>query len=156
MLKEALDFYPVDEKNLSHYCLVDYKSSKFTVTKLRVYEYIINMFHLHIDKILNPNWYIRDLYFFKRSQYPEVRLMLMKPEESFLALQKQELSKKFVEIGKVHLTWAILKNVDMVVQRVVFLHEELMKLPAFPRKALEVDLDLHHGGEYGKVSYKQN
>lgn len=75
----------------------------------------------------------------------------MKPEETFLALQKQELIKKFVEIGKVHLTWAILKNVDMVVQRVVFLHEELMKLPSFPRKALEVDLDLHQGGEFGKV-----
>ncbi|KAH8311397.1 hypothetical protein KR044_006087 [Drosophila immigrans] len=129
LLKEALDYYPIDEKSITHYCLVDYKS----------------------NKILNPNWYIRDLYFFKRSQYPEVRLMLMRPEESFLALQKQELTKKFVEIGKVHLTWAILKNVDMVVQRVVFLHEELMKLPSFPRKALEVDLDLHHGGEYGKV-----
>ncbi|XP_039948637.1 protein unc-80 homolog isoform X7 [Bactrocera tryoni] len=129
LLKEALDYYPVDEKNLNHYCLVDYKS----------------------NKILNPNWYIRDLYFFKRSQYPEVRLILMKPEDSFLALQKQELTKKFVEIGKVHLTWAILKNVDMVVQRVVFLHEELMKLPSFPRKALEVDLDLHQGGEYGEV-----
>jgi len=35
--------------------------------------------------------------------------MLMRPEESFLALQKQELTKKFVEIGKVHLTWAILR-----------------------------------------------
>lgn len=39
-----------------------------------------------------------------------------------------------------------------VVQRVVFLHEELMKLPFFPRKALEADLDLYQGGEYGKVS----
>lgn len=75
----------------------------------------------------------------------------MKPEVAFSLLQKQELIKKFVEIGKVHLTWAILKNVDMVVQRVVFLHEELMKLPSFPRKALEADLDLHQGGEFGKV-----
>jgi hypothetical protein len=40
-----------------------------------------------------------------------------------------------------------------VVQRVVFLHEELMKLPSFPRKALEADLDLYKGGEMGKVSY---
>lgn len=39
-----------------------------------------------------------------------------------------------------------------VVQRVVFLHEELMKLPFFPRKALECDLDLYRGGELGKVS----
>lgn len=39
-----------------------------------------------------------------------------------------------------------------VVQRVVFLHEELMKLPFFPRKALESDLDLYQGGELGKVS----
>lgn len=37
-------------------------------------------------------------------------------------------------------------------QRVVFLHEELMKLPSFPRKALEADLDLYKGGEMGKVS----
>jgi hypothetical protein len=28
-----------------------------------------------------------------------------------------------------------------------------MKLPSFPRKALEADLDLYKGGEMGKVSY---
>ncbi|XP_055382818.1 protein unc-80 homolog isoform X2 [Condylostylus longicornis] len=128
LLKEALDFYPIEEKNYLNYCLVDYKT----------------------QRVLNPNYHIRDLYFFKRSQYPQVRLIQMKSEETFLALQKQELIRKFVEIGKVHLTWAILKNVDMVVQRVVFLHEELMKLPAFPRKALEADLDLFKGGEFGK------
>ncbi|XP_038122393.1 protein unc-80 homolog isoform X5 [Culex quinquefasciatus] len=128
LLTESLDFFGIDEKKFNQYVLVDYKT----------------------QQILNPNWYVRDLYFFKRSQYPQLRLVEMKPEEAFNALQKQELYKKFVEIGKVHLTWAILKNVDMVVQRVVFLHEELMKLPSFPRKALEVDLDLHQGGEFGK------
>lgn len=101
---------------------------------------------------MNPNWYVRDLYFFKRSQYPQLRLVEMRSTEAFNALQQQELVKKFAEIGKVHLTWAILKNVDMVVQRVVFLHEELMKLPFFPRKALESDLDLYQGGELGKVN----
>lgn len=39
----------------------------------------------------------------------------MKPDKAFNALQKQELVHKFVEIGKVLLTWAILKNVDMVI-----------------------------------------
>ena len=126
--RESLDFFGIDEKNYMNFFLVDYKT----------------------HQILNANWFVRDLYFFKRSQYPQLRLVEMKPDEAFIALQRQELIKKFVEIGKVHLTWAILKNVDMVVQRVVFLHEELMKLPSFPRKALETDLDLYIGGELGK------
>ena len=46
----------------------------------------------------------------------------------------------------------LLKNVNHVVQRVVFLHEDLMKLPSFPRKALEAELDLYVNGEMGKVS----
>lgn len=49
------------------------------------------------------------------------------------------------------LTWGVLKNVNQVVQRVVFLHEDLMKLPSFPRKALEAELDLYSNGEMGKV-----
>jgi len=56
-----------------------------------------------------------------------------------------------VEIGKVLLTWGVLKNVSQVVQRVVFLHEDLMKLPSFPRKALEAELDLYESGGLGKV-----
>ena len=54
-------------------------------------------------------------------------------------------------MGKVMLTWGVLKNVNQVVQRVVFLHEDLMKLPSFPRKALESELDLYLNGEMGKV-----
>lgn len=34
----------------------------------------------------------------------------------------------------------------------VFLHEELIKLPSFPRKALDADLDLYQGGSMGKVN----
>ena len=37
-----------------------------------------------------------------------------------------------------------------MVQRVVFLHEDLVKLPSFPRKALEAELDLFEGGSIGK------
>ena len=51
---------------------------------------------------------------------------------------------KFVEIGKVMLVWGILKNVTQVMQRVVFLHEDLVKLPSFPRKALEAELPTAH------------
>ncbi|XP_015837453.1 protein unc-80 homolog isoform X13 [Tribolium castaneum] len=128
ILREALDFFGIDDNRHKEFFLVDYKT----------------------HQIRNPSSYVRDYYFFKRSQYPQLELIHMKPEEAFNALQKQELLHKFVEIGKVLLTWAILKNVDMVVQRVVFLHEELMKLPSFPRKALESDLDLYKGGTLGK------
>ncbi|XP_067205239.1 protein unc-80 homolog isoform X2 [Linepithema humile] len=128
ILRESLDFFGVDETKHHEYFLVDYKT----------------------HQIHNPSSYVRDYYFFKRSQFPQIELVHMKPEDAFNALQRQELVHKFVEIGKVLLTWAILKNVDMVVQRVVFLHEELMKLPSFPRKALEADLDLYKGGEIGR------
>ncbi|XP_024080721.1 protein unc-80 homolog [Cimex lectularius] len=128
ILRESLDFFGIDEEKHKEFFLVDYKT----------------------HQIHNPNSYVRDYYFFKRSQYPQLQLVHMHPQEAFNALQKQELMHKVVEIGKVLLTWAILKNVDMVVQRVVFLHEELMKLPSFPRKALEADLDLYKGGEMGK------
>ncbi|XP_071635615.1 protein unc-80 homolog isoform X3 [Temnothorax longispinosus] len=128
ILRESLDFFGVEETKHHEYFLVDYKT----------------------HQIHNPSSYVRDYYFFKRSQFPQIELVHMKPEDAFNALQRQELVHKFVEIGKVLLTWAILKNVDMVVQRVVFLHEELMKLPSFPRKALEADLDLYKGGEIGR------
>ncbi|KAK2588606.1 hypothetical protein KPH14_006375 [Odynerus spinipes] len=128
ILRESLDFFRIEESKHREYFLVDYKT----------------------HQIHNPSSYVRDYYFFKRSQYPQIELVHMKPEDAFNALQRQELVHKFVEIGKVLLTWAILKNVDMVVQRVVFLHEELMKLPSFPRKALEADLDLYKGGEIGR------
>lgn len=78
--------------------------------------------------------------------------MHKKPIQAYNELQRQCFGLKFVEIGKVMLTWGILKNVSQVVQRVVFLHEDLMKLPSFPRKALETELDLHTRGDIGKVS----
>nr|XP_033339451.1 protein unc-80 homolog isoform X5 [Megalopta genalis] len=129
ILRESLSFFGIEEGKQREYFLVDYKT----------------------HQIRNPSSYVRDYYFFKgRSQFSEIEIVHMKPEDAFNALQRQELVHKFVEIGKVLLTWAILKNVDMVVQRVVFLHEELMKLPSFPRRALEADLDLYKGGEIGR------
>ncbi|XP_041968693.1 protein unc-80 homolog [Aricia agestis] len=127
ILRESLDYFGIPERLHDEYFLVDFKTRQ----------------------IHNPQNYVRDHYFFKRSQYPQLGLVHMQPDEAFAKLQHRELLHKFVEIGKVLLTWAILKNVDMVVQRVVFLHDELMKLPSFPRKALEADLDLYSRGPLG-------
>lgn len=68
-----------------------------------------------IDRIRNLTTHVRDYYFIKRSQYPQVELVRMKSDEAFAALQKQELNHKFVEIGKVLSTWANSKNVNVVV-----------------------------------------
>lgn len=40
---------------------------------------------------------------------------------------------------------SIVKSQYLAIQRVLFLHEELMKLPAFPRKALEANFNLYKG-----------
>lgn len=40
---------------------------------------------------------------------------------------------------------SIVKSPNMGIQRVLFLHEELMKLPSFPRKALEASYSLYDG-----------
>ena len=45
---------------------------------------------------------------------------------------------------------SIVNTPSLAIQRVLFLHEELMKLPSFPRKALESNFQLHHNGVYGK------
>ena len=78
-------------------------------------------------------------------------IILAKTTQFIICCQEQAMKLKFVEIGKVMLVWGILKNVTQVMQRVVFLHEDLVKLPSFPRKALEAELDLFTEGQIGKV-----
>lgn len=45
-----------------------------------------------------------------------------------------------------------MRNVLQLQSHVSFLHEELQKLPSFPRKALEADFGLYHA-EFGKEVY---
>ncbi|RXG53153.1 Protein unc-80-like protein [Armadillidium vulgare] len=122
---EAVDFFGIPEDESKYYFLVDYKT----------------------NQIHNMHSYVRDFYFFKRSQYPQLTLVRMEPEAAFEALQKQAFMQKFLEIGKVLLAYSVLKRPD---QRVFFLHEELTKLPSFPRKALEADFNLYKGGAMDK------
>ena len=91
-----------------------------------------NLPFLLSDVIHNPQHYARDFYFFKRSQYPQLSLTHKKPQEAYNELQAQCFGLKFVEMGKVMLTWGILKNVNQVVQRVVFLHEVRKKITMSP------------------------
>lgn len=49
----------------------------------------------------NLNAYVRDFYFFKRSQYPQLSLVRMNPNEAYEKLQDQAFKLQFVELGKV-------------------------------------------------------
>ncbi|CAL4091464.1 unnamed protein product, partial [Meganyctiphanes norvegica] len=128
ILQESLDFFSIAENEHKCYFLADHKT---------------NQMH-------NPQAYVRDFYFFKRSQYPQLLMVRMEPEAAYNALQRQAFTQKLLEIGKILMAWSILKRPDQVAQRVFFLHEELTKLPSFPRKALEADFSLYKGGEMGK------
>ncbi|XP_046453317.1 protein unc-80 homolog isoform X4 [Daphnia pulex] len=128
ILQESLDFFSIDEHRQREYFLVDYRT----------------------NQIHNPSAYVRDYYFFKRSQYPQLNLVHMDPVRAHDALQKQAFTEKMVELGKVQFVTSVLKSSNQIVARVLFLHEELMKLPSFPRKALEADLGLYSNGCMGK------
>ncbi|XP_023210931.1 protein unc-80 homolog [Centruroides sculpturatus] len=130
ILQDSLDFFGIDEAQHNSYFLVDMKT---------------NQMH-SLDS------YVRDYYFFKRSQYAQLSLIHMDPEVAFETLQKQAFTQRFLELGKVLMSLSILKSPTQVTQRVFFMHEELMKLPSFPRKALEADFSLYNG-PLGKIGF---
>ncbi|XP_074595949.1 unc80, NALCN channel complex subunit [Brevipalpus obovatus] len=123
VLVDCLESMNIDSSLINEYFLVDTKT---------------NQMH-------NLNAYVRDFYFFKRSQYPQLSLVRMDPAEAYLKLQQQAFKLQFLELGKVLMTLSIIKSDYIAIQRVLFLHDELMKLPSFPRKALEANFNLYRG-----------
>jgi len=80
-------------------------------------------------------------------------LVPLRHEEAHNILQLESFELKLGEIGKILMMTLMLQNKQHRQQRAIFLHEELMKLPSFPRKALEVDFSLYEGGDIGKVKW---
>lgn len=134
--------FPIDESTQFYHILVD-SLEFFGIEKPKQNEYFlidVRTKHMH-----NLHSYVRDYYSFKRSQHPELQLVNVDPNKAFDILQNQELINQFLEFGKVSMSLSIVKSSHMAVQRVLFLHEELMKLPTFPRKALETNFSLFRG-----------
>ncbi|KAL4233067.1 Protein unc-80 [Mactra antiquata] len=123
--QDSLEFFNIPEDEQNSYFLVDTKS----------------------NQIHNMNSYVRDFYFFRRNFYPQLSLVHMDPEEAQENLQRQALLLKFGEIGKVLFTVSILQstNTHQLQNHITFLHEELVKLPSFPRKALDAEFSLYDG-----------
>ncbi|CAH8674278.1 unnamed protein product [Schistosoma rodhaini] len=102
--------------------------------------------------IRNSSHYIRDFYSFKRNHTPKLRLRQYDKKHGMYLLQQNALSLKFQEIGKVFFTLSVLRCTPtaQIPNHVFFLHEELTKLPSFPRKALESDFNLYDWPTYGR------
>lgn len=134
--------FPIDESTQFYHILVD-SLEFFGIEKPKQNEYFL--IDVRTNQMHNIHSYVRDYYSFKRSQHPQLQLINMDSNKAFDILQKQELISQFMEFGKVSMSLAIVKSSHMAVQRVLFLHEELMKLPTFPRKALETNFSLFRG-----------
>lgn len=58
---------------------------------------------LFTDTMHLSSAYVRDHYFFKRSQYPQLNLIKMEPDAAHAALQMQYFQLHFIEASKVGL-----------------------------------------------------
>jgi len=134
--------FPIDESTQFYHILLD-SLEFFGIEKDKQNEYFL--IDVRTNLMHNLHSYVRDYYSFKRSQHPQLQLINMEPGRAFDILQRQELINQFLESGKVSMSLSIVKSSHMAVQRVLFLHEELMKLPTFPRKALETNFSLFRG-----------
>ncbi|MFH4982180.1 hypothetical protein AB6A40_008889, partial [Gnathostoma spinigerum] len=125
LLTDSLEFFNIPENEVGSYFLVDTKT---------------NLVHV-------PTYYVRDFYFFHRSFYPQISLMKIDVDEAHLRMRTMAFNQKFIECGKVLLTYDSLKHsVPAVIpQRIFFLHDEFTHLPSFPRKSLETCFGMYNG-----------
>uniref|UniRef100_A0A5K3ET37 Ras-GAP domain-containing protein n=1 Tax=Mesocestoides corti TaxID=53468 RepID=A0A5K3ET37_MESCO len=102
--------------------------------------------------IRNSNHYVRDFYPFKRNHIPKLRLMRVDRDTGQQLLQRNAFSLKVQEVGKLLLMKTILQTTapSHMSNHLLFLREELIKLPSFPRKALEAEFTLYESGDMGK------
>ena len=62
------------------------------------------------DQMFNPQSFVRDFYFFKRSTYPQLVLLRQDPVEAYAALQEKAFTHKLIEIGKVLMATAVMRQ----------------------------------------------
>ncbi|GMR41127.1 hypothetical protein PMAYCL1PPCAC_11322 [Pristionchus mayeri] len=109
------------------------------------YEYVLADSKTGI--VHSPSSYVRDFYFFHRSFYPQLTLLKLSTDTAQLRMKDAAFVHKFIDVGKVLLTYNILKHSpqNVIAQRIFFLHDELTHLPAFPRKAIDSCFGMYNG-----------
>ncbi|CAF3405487.1 unnamed protein product [Rotaria sp. Silwood1] len=123
VLQEALDFFGIPNVKRDRYYLVDVKTKQ-----------------IHI-----PDTYVRDFYFFRRNIHPQLSLVYMDIKQSRKELEHMSIFLKTTELSKVLFARYLLENTpfNQIHNCITFFHDEFIKSPLFPRKALESDFNLY-------------
>nr|XP_054770882.1 protein unc-80 homolog [Lytechinus pictus] len=112
--------------------------------------------HFLVDKktnqMLDVKSYVRDFYAYRRSQCPELILKKMDKQLGLEKLQRQAFTLKLSELGRVYFSMTTLQSTpkNNMNIHVSFLHDELIRLPSFPRKALDAEFLLYSIKQMGR------
>ncbi|XP_072303133.1 protein unc-80 homolog isoform X5 [Eucyclogobius newberryi] len=122
LLKECLEFFNIPEARSAHYFLMDKRWNL-----------------IHYSKT-----YVRDIYPFRRSVSPQLNLVHMLPDKGQELIQKQVFSRKLEEVGRVLFLISLTQNIPAVHKQshVSLLQEDLLRLPSFPRTAIDAEFSL--------------
>lgn len=129
LLTESLDFFSIPVPERAGYILTDSKTGR----------------------VHHPTGYVRDVYFFRRSYYPQLNLVKFVGNEGFMKLQLQAYHNLFLEAQKIFVIYALFKSAEeksdsaMQQQQAMVLDDGLTKIPNFPRRALECDVRFQEG-----------
>ncbi|XP_014837511.1 PREDICTED: protein unc-80 homolog isoform X7 [Poecilia mexicana] len=122
LLKECLEFFNIPEARSAHYFLMDKRWNL-----------------IHYNKT-----YVRDIYPFRRSVSPQLNLVHMLPEKGQELIQKQVFTRKLEEVGRVLFLISLTQRMPAVHKQshVSLLQEDLLRLPSFPRTAIDAEFSL--------------
>uniref|UniRef100_A0A3Q2ZNL7 Unc-80 homolog (C. elegans) n=1 Tax=Kryptolebias marmoratus TaxID=37003 RepID=A0A3Q2ZNL7_KRYMA len=122
LLKECLEFFNIPEARSAHFFLMDKRWNL-----------------IHYNKT-----YVRDIYPFRRSVSPQLNLVHMLPEKGQELIQKQVFSRKLEEVGRVLFLISLTQHIPAVHKQshVSLLQEDLLRLPSFPRTAIDAEFSL--------------
>ncbi|XP_072434871.1 protein unc-80 homolog isoform X2 [Chiloscyllium punctatum] len=122
VLKECLEFFNIPEAQSNHYFLMDKRW---------------NLIHY-------AKTYVRDIYPFRRSVSPQLNLVHMLPAKGQELIQKQVFTRKLEELGRVMFLMSLTQHIPSVHKQshVSLLQEDLLRLPSFPRNAVDAEFSL--------------
>ncbi|XP_067892393.1 protein unc-80 homolog [Heterodontus francisci] len=130
VLKECLEFFNIPEAQSKQFFLMDKRW---------------NLIHY-------AKTYVRDIYPFRRSVSPQLNLVHMLPAKGQELIQKQVFTRKLEELGRVMFLMSLTQHMPTVHKQshVSLLQEDLLRLPSFPRNAVDAEFSLfadHQGKE---------